>query len=147
MGLIKYRPFEGFGSLGRAMQSFLEDYDNIAANDNYDGSFIPKVDISEDEKNYFFHVEAPGVKKEDLKISVNEDNVLVIRGEKKNEVKEEDRNFYRIERTFGDFARSFTLPDDVNSEDVEAKFENGIINIRIGRKEPVKPKQIDVEIK
>jgi HSP20 family protein len=103
-------------------------------------SFNPRVDISEDEKNIFINAEIPGVKKEEIKISL-QDNILTISGEKKSETEEKkDKNYYRSERVFGSFTRSFTLPEEINPDKVEAKFEEGILKIVI---EKASPKEIN----
>jgi len=93
-------------------------------------AFIPAVNTREDENNYYIEVDLPGIKKEDVEISLK-DNVLTISGERKfkNEVKEED--YYKIESAFGKFSRSFTLPENADIENIEAKAENGVLEITI----------------
>jgi len=95
------------------------------------------------------NIELPGVKKDDVKIKVMDDNVLVVSGEKKREVKEEDkdRSYLRIERSYGEFTRSFVLPENVNKDKIDAKYDNGMLHLTIEKKEPEKPKEKLIEIK
>ena len=108
-------------------------------------AFIPAVNTREDENNYYIEVDLPGIKKEDVEISLK-DNVLTISGERKfkNEVKEED--YYKIESAFGKFSRSFTLPENADIENIEAKAENGVLEIIIPKvKEDKKAKKIAIK--
>jgi HSP20 family protein len=107
--------------------------------------FLPPVDILEDEHNIMLQVEIPGVKEQDLNITL-ENNVLTLTGERKFKEEEKKENYYRIERRYGKFTRSFTLPVGVDAEKVEAVFENGVLNITIPKKEEFKPKQITIGV-
>jgi HSP20 family protein len=106
------------------------------------------MDISEDEKNIFVEAEIPGIKKEDMKITL-QDNILTITGEKRKDKEEKDskRNFFRSERVYGSFTRSFTLPEDINPDSVDAKFDNGILNIKISKAEQKKVNEKFITIK
>ncbi len=108
-------------------------------------SFIPVVDVFEDEHNIIVTAELPGIEEKDLNINV-ENGVLTISGERKMEHEEEKENFHRIERSYGRFTRSFTLPPTVNEEDVKAEFANGVLKITLGKREEAKPKQIKIEV-
>jgi HSP20 family protein len=114
------------------------------------GEFSPRIDIQEDEKSMYLDVELPGVNKEDVKISVTDENHLVIKGEKRREGYENEEkegvNFLRVERRFGEFQRSFLLPENVNMESVNAKYDNGVLHIKLEKKEPEKPKERDIVI-
>ena len=110
------------------------------------GDFKPRVDVSEDTKSIFFEVEIPGVKKEDVKVSVNNENIMTIKGEKKFERKDEVTSCCRSERTYGEFMRSFQLPDNTDSEKISASYNNGILTLTIPKIEPVKPSEKQVEI-
>lgn len=151
MAIVRFDPFRGFESLARRMSSFMEDFDKGLGFNLEFGNFAPRVDIAEDEKNLYIHAELPGLKKEDVKVSINEDRVLTIKGEKKRdekfEDKSEDKCFIRVERSFGSFVRSFMLPDNIKTENVNAKFENGVLELTLEKVEPEKPKEIPVEIK
>ena len=116
---------------------------------NFDMLFntFPKVDLMENKNSVNIVVELPGVSKEDVKI-VLEDGVLNIRGEKKNIVDEKDKvKILTNERTFGKFDRKFELPEDINSDEVKANFDNGLLNISIAKSIPETPAEKVIEIK
>lgn len=108
-------------------------------------AFIPPVDVFEDEHNIIVTAELPGIEEKDLNISV-ENNVLTITGERKMEKEEKKENFQRVERRYGRFTRSFTLPPTVDAENVNAEFANGVLKITLNKLEQAKPKQIKIGI-
>jgi len=128
MTLIKYEPFKELENFDDKIQSLLNTFPDFHS--EYEESFYPKIDISEDEKNIYVDSELPGIKKNDLKISLN-DNILTISGEKKNEREEKNKSIFRAERTYGSFSRSFTIPGEINPDTIDAKFEDGILKIVI----------------
>jgi HSP20 family protein len=105
----------------------------------------PPVDIAEDEKEYTIKAELPGVNKEDVKVTV-EGGVLSITGERKAEKEEKDKKYHRIERNYGTFVRSFTLPEGAASEKVSAEFKDGVLKVHLPKDETAKPKSIEVKI-
>lgn len=105
----------------------------------------PAVDITEDDKEYLVKAELPEIKKEDVKVTV-ENNVLTISGERKFEKEEKGRRYHRIERSYGSFVRSFTLPDDASSAKVDAKFSNGLLTVHVPKSESARPKQVEIKI-
>lgn len=105
--------------------------------------WAPRMDLSETEDAYFIHLDLPGMKKEDVSINFHE-GTLSVSGERQQEDKEENHKFIRIERSYGRFYRSFSLPQTVNTEGIEASFENGVLNIRVPKAEEVKPRRIDI---
>ena len=107
--------------------------------------WIPPVDIAEDDKEYAIKVELPGVNKEDVRVSV-EGGVLSITGERKAEKEEKNKKYHRIERSYGSFARSFTLPEGTASDKVSAEFKDGVLRVHLPKDEAAKPKSIDVKI-
>jgi len=107
-------------------------------------SFTPAVNEKVDEKGYYLEIDLPGVKKEDIDISVNE-GILTVTGERKLEKKEEKENYTRIESFFGRFERAFKLPPDADLDNVEAKYENGVLKIFIPRKQKPEGKKIEVK--
>jgi HSP20 family protein len=107
--------------------------------------WTPLVDIVEDDKEYLIKAELPEVDKNDVKVTL-ERGVLTISGERKAEKKEEGKKYHRIERSYGSFVRSFTLPDDADPNRVTADFKNGILHVRVQKAEEAKPRQIDVKI-
>ncbi len=108
-------------------------------------TFVPAVDIYETPDSIVIEVEAPGMSKDEVKITV-EDGILRISGEKKVEREEKDKNYVLIERGVGKFERAFRLPDYVETEKIKAKYDNGVLTISIPKKEEKKSKVIDVEI-
>jgi len=108
--------------------------------------WTPAVDITEQDDQYSVKVELPGVNKDDVKITL-ESNILTIRGEKKQEKEEKEKNYHRVERTYGSFQRSFTLPTVVKSDKIDAIFKDGILTISLPKAEEAKPKQIEVRVK
>ncbi len=108
-------------------------------------SFLPPVDIFEDEHNITLQAEIPGVNQEDLGITL-ENNVLTITGERKFKEEEKKDNFHRIERRYGKFTRSFTLPAGVDAQNANATSENGVLNIKLPKREEFKPKQIAIGV-
>lgn len=150
MALVRFDPFRGFDSMVKRVNDFVGDIEK-GVNVEF-GGFSPRVDISEDEKNLLVHVELPGIAKEDVKVTINEENVLMIKGEKKREVKETsdekegERSYIKIERNFGQFVRSFMLPDYVKADAINAKFENGVLAITLEKVEPKKPKEIEISL-
>jgi HSP20 family protein len=109
------------------------------------GNFVPAVDIYEDEHKLVLKLEVPGVKQEDLDVRV-ENQTLTVRGERKFEQEEKEENFHRIERRFGSFSRSFSLPVSIDTAAVNAKYENGVLAIEMAKKEAAKPKQVKIEV-
>ncbi len=144
MTLVKFEPFRGFESLSRRMNELFGDLEKGVRFEI--GDFSPRVDIAEDERNVYLHAELPGIERENVKISVSEDRILSLKGEKKREEKVESKNYVRVERNYGSFSRSFALPDNINVEKVEAKFENGMLNLILPKTEPAKPKEVSIEI-
>ena len=110
------------------------------------GDWAPRVDISETDHEFIIKAEIPEVGKEDLKVTVD-NNVLTIRGERKQEKEEKDKKFHRVERYYGTFARSFTLPENVDQAKIEASFKDGMLNLRLPKTGEVRAKEIEVKAK
>jgi HSP20 family protein len=108
-------------------------------------SFVPPVDVYEDEQSIQLKLEVPGIDEKDLDLTV-ENNTLTVTGERKFEKGEKEQNFHRVERRYGSFTRSFTLPTTVNTEDIKADYEQGVLKIRLAKRTEAKPKQIKVNI-
>ena len=105
----------------------------------------PLVDITEDEKEYVIKAELPEVNKEDIKLTV-EDNVMSISGERKYEKEEKGKKYHRVERAYGSFMRSFTLPDAADGSKVNAEYKDGVLYVRLPKSEKAKPKSIEVKV-
>lgn len=148
MGIVRIEPFRGLDSLSRRLNTFFTDFEK-GVNIEF-GGFNPKVDIAEDEKQVHITAELPGMAKEDVKITISEDGALTLKGhkqaKKKNEEKTEDNVFIRVERSYGEFSRSFMLPDNISKESIKAEFRDGLLNISLDKKEPERPKEVEVTI-
>ena len=107
--------------------------------------WVPSVDVSETDGEYQIKAEIPDVKKEDVKVTL-EDGVLTIQGERKQEKEEKGKKYHRVERSYGSFVRSFTLPDLVDEEQVKAEFKDGVLNLQLPKSEKAKPKSIEVKV-
>lgn len=121
-----------FGAPGRGSEQSL-----------FASNFVPPVDVYEDDHSITVQAELPGVKEEELDVRL-ENNVLTISGERKLENEDKKENFHRIERQYGRFVRSFTLPSTVDPDSVNAEFNNGLLKITIAKREESKPKQIKI---
>jgi HSP20 family protein len=109
------------------------------------GNFVPPVDVYEDAQKVVLKLEVPGVKQEDLDIRV-ENQTLTVKGERKFEAEEKEENFHRIERRYGSFVRSFTLPQSVDPDAVTATYDAGVLSISLAKKAEAKPKQVKIGI-
>lgn len=105
----------------------------------------PSVDIAEDDKEWLVKADLPELKKEDVKLTV-ENGVLSITGERKFEKEEKNKKYHRVERAYGSFLRSFTLPEDVDGGKVTAEFKDGVLKVHLPKGEQAKPKTIDVKV-
>lgn len=155
MNMIRYNSLpgrryrSGFSPLFDEMQRELERAFNRSMGDSEDDSssavadWHPAVDIREVEDAYLLHVDVPGVDPKDIEITL-EKGVLSIRGERKLDHEEEDKGYKRVERVRGTFFRRFTLPDTANADEVSAKGENGVLEIRIPKREEEQPRKIAV---
>lgn len=109
------------------------------------GDWVPRVDIAEDDSELSIKAEIPDVQKEDVKVSV-ENGVITIQGEKKHEDEEKNKKYHRVERFYGKFTRSFTLPGNVDENNIHASFKNGILNLKIPKIAEEKQKAIEVNV-
>ena len=107
--------------------------------------WAPSVDISEDDKEWLVKTDLPEVKKEDVKVTV-ENGVLTITGERKFEKEEKDKKYHRIERAYGNFLRSFALPDAADGSKVAAEFKDGVLKVHLPKSEKAKPKAVEVKV-
>jgi HSP20 family protein len=107
--------------------------------------WAPSVDITEDDKEYLVKADLPEVKKEDVKVTV-ENGVLAITGERKFEKEEKDKKYHRIERSYGNFLRSFTLPDAADGTKVSAEFKDGVLKVHLPKSEKAAPKAVEVQV-
>jgi HSP20 family protein len=134
--------------LQNRLNSIFQDFARPASEMNESlaaGNFVPAVDVYEDHQKLVLKLEVPGIKQEDLDIRV-ENQTLTVRGERKLEAEEKEENFHRIERRYGTFVRSFTLPLSIDTDSVSAKYENGVLSIGLAKKEAAKPRQVKIDI-
>lgn len=138
MSLIQYSPWGLFDAFDRS-------FGRVAASQPRDAdSWTPAVDIQEEEGRYLVHADIPGVDPKDIDVSVDK-GVLTVKGERKSIEESDSEGFHRIERRYGGFSRSFTLPDSVNPEAIEATGSNGVLTISIPKAEKVQPRRIEVK--
>jgi HSP20 family protein len=137
--------WDPFREMERMNRLFSDQLGAITDDGALTGSFVPPVDVYEDENSIQVRLEVPGIDEKDIDIRL-ENNVLTVHGERKFEKEEKEENFHRIERRYGSFTRSFTLPSTVNPDDVQADYEKGVLKIRLAKRAEAKPKQIKVNI-
>jgi HSP20 family protein len=109
------------------------------------GRYAPAMDVRETDEAYIVEADVPGMKKDDVHIEVA-DNVLTIKGERKDEKEEKDKNYHRVERLFGSFARSVALPAGIDAGKVSAKFDNGVLTVTLPKPEERKPRRVEVKV-
>jgi len=144
MSLVKFRPWIDHENLNRSVKRIFGEMPEFFGPDS---GFFPRVDIIEAEKELKINVELPGLKKEDVKLSV-ENGLLSISSKREQETKSKDElNILRSEIYHGSFNRSFRLSEDYDSENIKAEFENGILSLTIGKKKEEEPKERVIEIK
>lgn len=146
MRTIYFNPWREFENLANVMHKAINYAPAQVQKPVKNGNFQPKADIYEDNEGIYFEFELPGVVKEDVKVSVTGEKILSVKGEKKFLKPNEADLCCRAERLYGEFNRSFQLPDYADENNVTAKFENGILNVKIARAEEIMPKETDVTI-
>lgn len=147
MAIVRWSPFRDVLAIQNEMNRIFDDLMSRrqGESDVERGVWAPFLDISETKDDILVKAELPGVAKEDVKLSIS-DNVLILKGEKKMSRELDDENYHRIERVYGSFYRSVELPSRVNSEGIEAKYENGVLEVRIPKAEEVKVKEIEIKL-
>ncbi len=148
MTITRWSPIHDMATLQNRLAAMLQDFAEPSADregTSSMSSFTPAVDIYEDPQKLTIKLEVPGIREEDLDIRL-ENQTLTVRGERKFEKEEKEENFHRIERRFGTFARSFTLPNTVDTETVKAAYDSGVLSIEVTKRAEAQPKQIKVAI-
>jgi len=144
--ITRWDPFREFSTLQDRMNRLFRDNFGEGREEALTTSgFAPAVDVYEDEHNVTLKIEVPGIDEKDIDVRI-ENNVLTVHGERKFEKEEKEENYRRIERQYGSFTRSFTLPNTVDSEKVNASYEKGVLKITLAKKAEAKPKQIKVNV-
>jgi len=144
--LTRWDPFREFTTLQDRMNRLFRDSFGSESQEALNStSFAPAVDVYEDEHNVTLKIEVPGIDEKDIDVRI-ENNTLTVHGERKFEKEEKEENFRRVERQYGSFIRSFTLPNTVDSEKVSANYDKGVLKITLAKKAEAKPKQIKVSV-
>ena len=143
MAITRWDPFREVVSLQNRLNSLFQDYGRSDTEALSAASFAPPVDIYEDDQKLVLKLEVPGVKQDDLDIQV-EGRTLTVRGERKFSSEEKQENFHRVEHRYGTFARSFTLPNTVDAENVKATYDAGVLELSLTKKAEAKPRQIKI---
>ncbi len=148
MTLVKYNPNNSLFGLKSNMDKLFDEFFGLDKGIWPESALnvVPAVDLEETEDAFKITAELPGMTKKDIKITL-ENNVLSISGEKKAEKETKDKNYHRVERSYGKFHRAFELPGVVNREKIEAEYKDGILSISVPKTEEAKPKQIEVKVK
>jgi len=145
--ITRWDPFREFTTVqDRLNRLFRESYGPEGREESLiTGGFAPPVDVYEDEHNVTLKIEVPGIDEKDMDVRI-ENNVLTVHGERKFEKEEKEENFRRVERQYGSFTRTFTLPTTVDAEKVSANNDRGILKIVLPKKAEAKPKQVKVNV-
>src|SRR5437773_6628673 len=148
--LTRWEPFREFSTMqdrmNRMNRLFRESYSLEGPEEALTTtSFAPPVDIYDDEHNITLKMEVPGIDENDIDVRI-ENNTLTIQGERKIEKEEKEENFRRVERQYGSFTRSFTLPSSVDPVQVTAHYDKGVLKVNLAKKAEAKPKQIKVNV-
>lgn len=149
MAIKKFSPFRDLMSMQEEMNKLFTDFFRRSPEygDNFrEGIWNPDIDIKETKDSILVQAEIPGVNKDDIEITLNDD-IITIKGEKKEERKEEEENCLLIERSYGKFQRSFRLPSEVEMEKVKAEFKDGVLKLHLPKSERSKPKEIKIDVK
>ena len=145
--LTRWEPFREFATLqDRINRVFRDSYSGAGQDEALTtSSFAPAVDVYEDEHKVSLKIEVPGIDEKDIDVRV-ENNTLTVHGERKIEKEEKEENYRRVERQYGTFTRTFTLPTTVDTENVSANYDKGVLKITLPKKAEAKPKQIKVNV-
>ena len=144
MAIVRWDPFREVAALQNRVNSLFRDF-NEGESALTTASFIPAVDIYEDEKKVVLKLEVPGIEEKDLDVSV-ENSTLTVKGERRFEKEEKEENFHRTERRYGSFFRAFTLPTTVDTESIAASYNAGVLKLELKKKPEAQPKQIKVNV-
>ena len=143
--ISRWDPFQDVLSLREAMNQLVEESFVRPTAGQSGQNFVPALDLSETPEGYLVEAALPGVKPEDVEVTV-ENNVLTIKGETRQETDSKQRNFHRIERRFGSFQRTIGLPTTVKADAIKADLTNGVLRLEIPKAEEVKPRKISVNV-
>jgi HSP20 family protein len=144
--ITRWEPFREFSTLqDRLNRLFQQSVGESREEALTTSSFAPAVDVYEDDHQVTLKIEVPGIDEEDIDVRL-ENNTLTVHGERKLEKEEKEENYRRVERQYGSFTRSFTLPQTVDAEGVSAQYDKGVLKIKLNKKAEAKPKQIKISV-
>jgi HSP20 family protein len=146
MAIIRWDPFRDMVTIREKMNRLFEDAFTARGGDDKDitaSTWMPAVDIFENENELVLTAEIPGIDEKDVEIKI-EDNTLTLKGERKFEKETKEENYHRIERSYGSFYRAFTLPNYVDTDKVQAQHENGVLKISMPKREEVRPRTVKI---
>ena len=143
MPLVRWEPMRELNTLQTEMNRLFNNFFDDEGGNAERRRWAPAVDLLEREDSLVLRADLPGLKEEDVQIEVR-DNVLTISGERRAEFEDSEQGYYRIERAYGNFSRSLSLPDGVDADKIEAHFEDGVLEVKIPKPEERKPKRISI---
>ena len=148
MALVRWEPVRELNSLQTEMNRLFNTFFDTPANGGNGGAVrrrVPSMDLAETETHFVLRADLPGLSEEDVSIELD-DNVLTVAGERKSEHEEKQEGYYRVERSFGQFRRSLTLPEGVDAEGIAATFDKGVLEIRVPKPEERKPRKVAIQV-
>lgn len=146
MTLVRWRPMRDLWSIQDEINRMFDNFFGRTERGEWTEShWAPAVDIAENKDNLMVNVEVPGMKKEDIKVTY-QDGILTVKGERKQQKEEKDKSFHRVERSYGSFCRSFTLPTAVQGDKIKANYKDGVLSIALPKVEEAKPKEISIDV-
>jgi len=145
--VTRWDPFREFATIQDRMNRLFRDSYGAEGREEAltTSTFAPPVDVYEDEHNVTLKIEVPGIDEKDIDVQI-ENNTLTVHGERKFEKEEKEENYRRVERQYGSFTRTFTLPNTVDQDSVQADYEKGVLKVKLAKKAEAKPKQIKVNV-
>ncbi|QGX41290.1 Hsp20/alpha crystallin family protein [Permianibacter aggregans] len=147
MNLTRYNPWSMFDSLQRDINRAFERRSRFSEDDSGEllsSAWIPSVDVKDEERQVVLYADVPGIDPKDIHVESN-NGVLTIKGERKFEKEFNEKDFHRIERSYGTFFRQFSLPDNVSGDDISAKYNNGVLEVRMPKKKASEARRISVQ--
>lgn len=150
MALIRWEPVRELHTMQNEMNRLFNTFFDSPTPSNGGGHavarrWIPAMDVVETEDHFVLRADLPGLSESDVKIEV-EDNVLTVSGERKSEHEQKGEGYYRVERAFGSFSRSLTLPEGIDADSIQASFDNGVLEVRIPKPEQPKPRKVQISL-
>jgi HSP20 family protein len=146
MSLIRWRPMRDLVDIQEEINRMFQDIAGPSDAESRMSQLYPPADVLENKDSFIVRAELPGMKKEDVKVTL-QNYVLIISGEKKREEEHKDQNVHRVERSYGTFHRTFELPVDVDSKNIQAEFKEGVLTLELPKVEEAKLKEIAINVK